>query len=81
MSTLKANQFHLIDDMDISAKTFAVIERVEGFTTQTTDIVRTWVRRSNDRRMLVRMNDHMLNDIGITRFDVNVEAGKHFWQK
>ncbi len=81
MSTLKANQFHLIDDMDISAKTFAVIERVEGFTTQTTDIVRTWVRRSNDRRMLVRMSDHMLNDIGLTRFDVNVEAGKYFWQK
>jgi len=81
MSTLKAKQFHLIDDMDISAITFAVIERVEGFATQAADITRTWVRRSNDRRMLVRMSDHMLGDIGLTRFDVNMEANKYFWQK
>ena len=80
MSTLKAKQFHLIDDMDIAATTFAVIERIEGFATQTADIIRTWVRRSNDRRMLVKMNDRMLNDIGLTRFDVKVEADKYFWQ-
>jgi len=81
MSTLKAKHFHLIDDLDIAATTLAMIERVEGFSTKAVDIVRTWVRRSNDRRMLVRMNDHMLSDIGLTRFDVNVEADKHFWQQ
>jgi len=81
MSTLKAKQFHLIDDMDISAKTFAVIERVEEFSNKTTDIVRTWVRRSNDRRMLARMNEHMLKDIGLNPFEVNQEVGKYFWQK
>ena len=81
MSTLKAKQFHLIDDMDISAITFAAIERVEGFATKAANITRTWVRRSNDRRMLVRMSDHMLGDIGLTRFDVNVEADKYFWQQ
>jgi len=81
MSTLKAKQFHLIDDMDISAITFAVIERVEGFATQVADITRTWVRRSNDRRMLVRMSNQMLDDIGLTPFDVHAEANKYFWQK
>jgi len=81
MSTLKAKQFHLIDDMDISAKTFAVIERVEEFSNKTTDIVRTWVRRSNDRRALARMNEHMLKDIGLNPFEVNQEVGKYFWQK
>jgi uncharacterized protein YjiS (DUF1127 family) len=81
MSTLKAKHFHLIDDLDIAATTFAMIERVEGFSTKAVNIARTWVRRSNDRRMLVRMNDHMLSDIGLTRFDVNVEADKHFWQQ
>jgi uncharacterized protein YjiS (DUF1127 family) len=81
MSTLKAKQFHLIDDMDISAKTFAVIERVEEFSNKTTDIVRTWVRRSNDRRSLARMNEHMLKDIGLNPFEVNQEVGKYFWQK
>jgi len=81
MSTLKAKQFHLIDDMDIAAKTFAVIERVERFSTKAVNIARTWVRRSNDRRMLDRMNDHMLNDIGLTRFEVNLEVDKYFWQQ
>jgi len=81
MSTLKAKHFHLIDDLDIAAITFAAIERVEGFATQAANTARTWVRRSNDRRMLVRMSDHMLGDIGLTRFDVNVEANKYFWQQ
>ncbi len=81
MSTLKAKHFHLIDDLDISATTYAVIERVEGFSTKAVNIVRTWVRRSNDRRMLVQMNNRMLSDIGLTRFDVNLEADKYFWQK
>ena len=81
MSTLKAKQFHLIDDMDIAATTFAMIERVEGFSTKAVDIARTWVRRSHDRRMLARMNEHLLNDIGLTPFDVNQEVNKYFWQK
>ena len=81
MSTLKAKQFHLIDDMDISATTLAVIERVERFSTKAVNIARTWVRRSNDRRMLAHMSDHMLNDIGLNRFEVNLEVGKYFWQK
>jgi uncharacterized protein YjiS (DUF1127 family) len=81
MSTLKAKQFHLVDDMDIAATTFAVIERVERFSTKAVNIARTWVRRSNDRRMLDRMNDHMLNDIGLTRFEVNLEVDKYFWQQ
>ncbi len=81
MSTLKARQFHLIEDMDISALTFAVVERIETFAVKAGSIVRTWVRRSNDRRMLAQMNEHMLKDIGLTRFDVTIEADKSFWQK
>lgn len=81
MSTLKAKHFHLIDDLDIAATTFAMIERVEGFSTKAVDIARTWVRRSNDRRMLTRMSNRMLNDIGLNRFEVNLEVNKYFWQK
>ena len=81
MSTLRAKQFHLVDDMDISATTFAIVERVEGFVTRTSNIFRTWVRRSNERRMLAQMNERMLTDIGLTRFDVSLETDKYFWQK
>ena len=81
MSTLKAKQFHFIDDIDVAATTFAVIDKAEGFVSRTNDIFRTWVRRSNDRRMLAQMNERMLTDIGLTHFDVNLETDKYFWQK
>ena len=81
MSTLKAKQFHFVDDMDIAAKTLDVVERAEGFGTKAINVVRTWVRRSNDRRMLTQMNERMLDDVGLSRFDVSVGTDKFFWQK
>jgi uncharacterized protein YjiS (DUF1127 family) len=81
MSTLKAKQFHFVDDMDIAAKTLAAVDHVEGFSAKAVNVLRTWVRRSNDRRMLAQMNEHLLNDIGLTRFDVSLETDKRFWQK
>ena len=81
MSTLKAKQFHLIEDLAIAAATLAVIERVEAIAAKVSGTVKLWVRRSNDRRLLAMMNDHLLTDIGLTRADVVREAGKFFWQK
>ncbi|MCP4877089.1 MAG: DUF1127 domain-containing protein [Gammaproteobacteria bacterium] len=81
MSTLKAKQFHLIEDLDIAALTLAIIERVENVSKATISMIRTWVRRSNDRRMLAQMNERMLSDIGLTRHDIDVEVAKRFWQK
>ena len=81
MSTLKAKQFHLIDDMDIAAMAFAAIERVESVATKAQQTVGTWIRRSNERRALMAMNDHMLQDIGLSPYDVQREASKFFWQQ
>jgi len=81
MSTLKAKNFHLIDDMDISALTLAAIERIESFAAKVKLIVMTWIRRSHERRMLSMMNQHMLDDIGLTAQDINREVAKYFWQK
>ena len=81
MSTLKAKQFHLIEDLDISAAIFSAVERIEAIAAKVTGTVQLWVRRSNDRRLLAMMNDHLLNDIGLTRADVVRESGKFFWQK
>jgi len=44
------------------------------------ETVRTWVRRSHDRRALARLSDRELRDLGVTRYDVAVEAGKPFWR-
>ncbi len=81
MSTLKAKNFHLIEDMDIAVLTFAAIERVEGFAVKVKDVVRTWIRRSNDRRLLAMMNGRMLDDIGLSNHEVRSEVEKYFWQQ
>ncbi len=81
MSTMKAKHFHLIEDMDIAALTFAAVERVEAFAGSVTAVVRTWIRRSNDRRQLAMMNDRMLNDIGLSSHQVRDEVAKYFWQR
>jgi uncharacterized protein YjiS (DUF1127 family) len=81
MSTLKAKHFHLIEDLDIAALTFAAIERIEGFAATVSGGIKLCVRRSNERRLLGQMSQRMLNDIGLTVADVEKEAGKFFWQK
>jgi uncharacterized protein YjiS (DUF1127 family) len=81
MSTLKAKHFHLIEDLDIAALTFAAIERIEGFAATVSGGIKLCVRRSNERRLLSQMSHRMLNDIGLTVADVEKETGKFFWQK
>ena len=81
MSTMKAKHFHLVEDMDIAALTFAAIERIEGFAASIRRGVTLWVRRSHERRLLAQMNSHLLDDIGLTRADVEREAAKFFWQQ
>jgi len=81
MSTLKAKHFHLIEDMDIAALTLAAIERVEEFAVTVRDVVRAWIRRSNDRRLLAMMNQRMLDDIGLSSHEVRAEVAKYFWQQ
>jgi uncharacterized protein YjiS (DUF1127 family) len=44
-----------------------------------TGLVLTWIDRYRQRRMLSSLSDHMLKDIGVTRADVDREAGKRFW--
>ena len=81
MSTLKAKQFHFIDEMDIAATIFAAVERIEGLAVKSQKTLGTWIRRSNERRMLAMMNDRMLQDIGLSHYDVEKEVAKFFWQK
>ena len=81
MSTLKAKHFHLIEDLDIAAATFAAIERVEAVAARVTGTINLWHRRSNDRRLLAMMNQHLLDDIGLSQAEVARETAKLFWQK
>ena len=81
MSTLKAKNFHFIEDMDIAALALAAIERIEGFANKTGDIFKSWSRRTHERRMLALLSDRMLDDVGLSRHDVEKESAKYFWQQ
>jgi uncharacterized protein YjiS (DUF1127 family) len=39
-----------------------------------------WRDRSRQRRTLMRLDDHLLHDIGLGRSDVEREASKPFWR-
>ena len=43
-------------------------------------MVREWMRRSRTRHEIAELDDHLLRDIGLTRYDAAVESNKHFWQ-
>ena len=44
------------------------------------DALATWLERGRQRRALRRLDDRMLRDIGLSHADVELEAGKPFWQ-
>lgn len=44
------------------------------------ETLRTWKERAEKRHELTRLNDRMLQDIGITRIDVYHELQKKVWE-
>ncbi len=44
------------------------------------DILLRWQERVQSRRQLTMMDSHMLNDIGVTRAEVDAEVRKPFWR-
>lgn len=50
-----------------------VLERAAG-------TLLTWLQRDRDRRALLALDDRLLQDIGVSRYDVDREVGKPFWR-
>jgi len=44
------------------------------------DVVQNWAERRRTRGQLYRMPDYMLQDIGVSRAEVEQEFDKPFWQ-
>ncbi len=44
-------------------------------------VIGLWLARSQQRRHLAQLDDTALQDIGLTRQDVQRETAKPFWQK
>ncbi|MBF0277405.1 MAG: DUF1127 domain-containing protein [SAR324 cluster bacterium] len=45
------------------------------------ETLKLWKERIEYRRSLNFLNDHLLEDVGLTRDDVENEQNKWFWQK
>ncbi len=43
------------------------------------DVLYEWQRRASERHHLRQLDDHMIKDLGLSRADVEGEAGKPFW--
>ncbi len=41
---------------------------------------RAWMRRRHDRRDLLRLDEHMLRDIGLDRSRIDEIAARPFWR-
>ena len=52
----------------------------EGFARRVWCTLRTWQRRDATRHHLLRLDDRLLDDMGMTREDVLAEAAKPFWR-
>ena len=39
-----------------------------------------WHERARQRRQLQHLSDHMLRDLGLSRYDVHAEGSKPFWR-
>jgi uncharacterized protein YjiS (DUF1127 family) len=44
-------------------------------------LLQTWRQRLRGRRELATMNDRLLRDIGLTRYEVELELRKPFWRE
>lgn len=50
------------------------------FIARADDLLATWRSRWRQRRQLHALSDHMLKDMGLSRYDADHEAGKRFWR-
>ena len=80
MTTLHQN-FRLFEDVAISSAAYRAVDRMERLFQTVSTTIATWSMRERNRRMLSQMDDRMLEDIGLTHFDVDAETAKFFWQQ
>jgi len=43
-------------------------------------VVAFWIQRARQRRALAQLDDRLLRDIGITRYEATRESEKPFWR-
>ncbi|MEE9596905.1 MAG: DUF1127 domain-containing protein [Acidiferrobacterales bacterium] len=76
MKTLATSYYFL----DFDAERFWARHPGQPLWRRAVNPVGMWNDRSRQRRHLLELSDHLLRDIGVTRAEVEAEAGKPFWR-
>lgn len=79
MTTIRLYQS--FEGLDISGAVYNFVMKIDSIVGSVKSTLINWEQRSTGRRNLAHLSDRLLKDIGITRFDVEIEAGKFFWQE
>ncbi len=76
VNTMSVNVFH----PHAVSERFGLGIRLSSVLLAVSDSLSRWRERSRQRRMLGRLDDRMLRDVGLSRADVEQEVSKPFWQ-
>jgi uncharacterized protein YjiS (DUF1127 family) len=70
-----------MENIDNATRFSAVTQpsRRRGWLRAATVFLRAEIRAARSRRELIRMDDHMRADIGISRGEALMESRRHFW--
>ena len=63
-----------------SLSAFSHCARGKGFIRQILDLAFSWRTHIRDRRRLTELSDHLLDDIGVNRADIEREPSSSFWR-
>jgi len=58
----------------------SVLAAVATSVARAAELLASWHQRAVDREHLLTLDDGMLRDIGLSRCDIETEAGKPFWR-
>ena len=51
-----------------------------GLVSRVVDLMLTWSDRMRQRRHLAELDDRLLQDIGVSRADIEAEISRPFWR-
>ncbi len=82
MNDLVKGAMPTFDNIEVSAKTYNFVSKIEDAFVMVRKTLGVWIKRHNDRKVLYRLSQdqHMLDDIGLSYFDIQREMNKPFWK-